>query len=121
MWHLREVSDDEITIDILADRECEFRFMMDKCIIFEDFSDPDDISFFIWYLDTDETETRDRCLDTDRFRLQCESEILLQGFDFREADSFTRTESILDDSRSDTLFFHIDIDAELEKGLLDKE
>ena len=62
MGHLCEISDDKITIDIFSHGECEFRFMMGKCIIREYFSDTDDITFFIWDFDTDESETWDRCL-----------------------------------------------------------
>lgn len=121
MRHLREVSDDEVSIDILTDREREFRLVMDEAVIFEDFSDTDGIAFLIRDFDPDESESWDGCLDTYRFGLQGEREILLQRLDLRETDSLTRTESILDHGRSDTLLFHLDIDPELEKGLLDKE
>ncbi len=95
--------------------------MVREAVIFEDFTDANDISFFIWHLYPDEAKTRNRCLDTDRFCLQRQSQILLQRFDLREADSFTRAESVLDDSRSYAFLFHIDIDTELEKCLLDEE
>ena len=65
--------------------------MVDKCIIFENFADADDVAFLIWHLDTDESESWDRCLDTDRFCLQSESEIFLQSFDLRETYSLCRT------------------------------
>lgn len=121
MWHFREVTDDIVSLDIFPERERELRFMMCEALIREDFSDADDVTFFIWYLDTDESESWDRCLDTDRFRLQSECEIFFQGFDLREADSLRRSEAILDNRRSDTLLLHLDIDTELEKCLLDQD
>jgi hypothetical protein len=54
--------------------------MMGKSIITEDFSYADDISFFIWYLDADESKSWDRCLDTDRFCLEREGEVFFERF-----------------------------------------
>lgn len=121
MWHLREITDDEVTIDILTYGEGELRLVMCEAVIFEDFSNSDDVSFFIWHLDPDESESWNWRLDADGFCLQCQGEILLQGFDLREADSLRGAESVLDHGGTDTLLFHIDIDAELEKGFLDEE
>ena len=69
MWHLREIADDEVTIDILSHRDGELRLMVREAIIFEDFADTYYITFLVWYLNTNESESWDRCLDTDRFRL----------------------------------------------------
>ena len=121
MWHLREISDDIVTVDILSHCECDLRLMMTECIIFEDFPYTYDIAFLIWDFDTHESESWDRCLDTDRLRLECESEVFFQAFYLRKAYSLTWSQTILDDGRSYTLPFHIDIYAELEECLLDQE
>lgn len=121
MRHLRKITDDKVSIDILAYGECEFRLMVGEAVIFEDFTDPHGISFLIRDFDPDESESWDRCLDTDGFCLECQREILFQRLDLRESDSLTRTETILDHGRSDTFLLHLDIDPELEKGLLDEE
>lgn len=121
MGHLREISDDEVTIDILPYSERELRLVMGEAIIFEDFSYTDNISFLIRNFDPDEPESRDWCLDTDGFCLQGKREIFFERFDLRESHSFGRSQSILDHGRSDTLLFHLDIDAELEKCLLNEE
>lgn len=92
---------------------------MGEAIVFENFTDSDDVSFFIWYFDPDESNSWDWCLNTDTFCLEGEGEIFFEGFDPRETDSFRRSETILDHGRSDTLLFHLDIDAKLEKCLLD--
>lgn len=76
MWHLREISDDEVTIDIFSYCDREFGFMMSEAIIFEDFTYSYDIAFLVWHLDTHESESWDRRLYTDRFCFQRESEIL---------------------------------------------
>lgn len=119
--HLCEITDDKVPIDILSYGERELRLVMCEAIILEDFTDTDDITFLIWNFDPDESETRDRRLDADGFCLECQREILFQRLDLRESDSLTRAETILDHGRSDTFFFHLDIDPELEKGFLDKE
>lgn len=121
MWHLREISHDIVTLDIFSECDRELGFMMGECIIREDFPDTDDVTFFVWYLDTDESESWDRCLDTDRFCLESESEIFFESLDLREPDSLRWSEAILDHSWSYTLPFHIDIDTELEKGFLYEE
>lgn len=53
--------------------------------------------------------------------LEGESEIFFEILDPRELDSFSGSESVLDDGRSDKSSFHIDIDTKLEKSLLDLE
>lgn len=75
VWHLCEISGDIVTIYILTHGERDLRLMMGKYTIFEYFADTDDISLFIGYLDTDESESWDRCLDTDRFGLEGEGEV----------------------------------------------
>ena len=115
MWHLSKISYDEVTIDILSNRDSEFGFMSGKCYVFKDFFDSYGISFLIWYLYTYESKTRDWCLDTDGLCLESECEIFFESFDLRETYSFAGTQTILYDSRSDTLIFHIDIDSKLEK------
>ena len=91
MGHLRKVSDDEVTIDILSHGDGEFRLMVCEAIIFEDFAYSYDIAFFVWYLDAHESESWDRCLDTDRFRFQGEGEIFFQCFYLGKAYSLART------------------------------
>ncbi len=118
MWHLCEISDDEVTIDILAYCDCEFGLVASECGILKDFFDSYGIPFFIWYLDTDEPKSWDRCLDSYGFCLECEREIFFERFYLCESDSLRWSESILDDSRSDTLILHLDIDAKLEKCAL---
>lgn len=118
MWHLREISDDEVTIYILSYSYSELRLVVSECIIFEDFLDPDGISFFIWDFDPDESKSWDRSLNTDRFCFECECEIFFQAFDLCKTYSLTRSEAILYNSRTDTLPFHIDIDTELKKCFL---
>ncbi len=121
VWHLREISDDEVPIDVLPYGECKLRLVMSEAIIFKDFSYTDDIAFLIRDFDPNEPESRDGGLDTDGLCLECECEIFLEGFDLREPHSLTWSESILDHGRSDTLFFHLDVDTELQKCLLDQE
>jgi hypothetical protein len=95
--------------------------MFGKCYVLEDFLDPDGVSFFIWYLYSHESETRDRSLYSYGFCLECKCEIFLQCFDLGESDSLVGFESILYHRRSYTLILHLDIDAELEKCLLYEE
>lgn len=121
MGHLREVSDDEVTIDIFSDRERELGFMLSKGFVFEEFLDTDDITFLIRDFDPDEAEAWNRCLDTDTFGLEGESEVFLQVLDLRKAYSFSRSESVLDDRRTDAFSLHFDIEPELEQGLLDQD
>lgn len=87
MWHLREVSDDKISLDILPESECELGLMSAECCIFEDFLDSNGVTFFIRNFDTDETESRDWCLDTDTLGLECEREVFFESFDLRESHS----------------------------------
>ena len=121
MGHLREITDDEVTIDILPHGKGELGLVMREAVIFEDFSDTDNISFLIRNFDPDKPESRNRRLDTDGFCLQSKCEIFFERFDLRESHSFTGSEAILDNSRSDTLLFHFDIDTELEKCFLNEE
>ncbi len=121
MWHLREISDDEVTIDIFAYSDREFGFVSSECNIFEDLLDPDGISFLIGHLYSYEAESWYRCLYSDGFCLECESEIFFEGNNLGEPDSFTWSETVLDDGRPDTLIFHLDIDAELEECALYEE
>ena len=121
MWHLREISYDEVPIDILSHGDRELRFVTSECNIFEDFFDSYGIPFLIWYLDSDEPESWDRCLDSYGFCLECEREIFFESFDFCQSDSLRWSESILDYGRADTLILHLDIDAELEKCPLYEE
>lgn len=65
MGHLREISDDEVTIDILPYCNGEFGLVSGKRYIFENFFDSNGITFLIWYLYSNETESWDGCLDTD--------------------------------------------------------
>lgn len=91
MWHLREVADDEVTVDILSHGDGELRLMVREAIIFEDFADTYYIAFLVWHLDTHESESWYRCLYTDRFRFQSEGEIFFQCFYLRKAYSLART------------------------------
>ena len=121
MRHLREIPDDEVSVDILSYCYSEFRFMMGESIILEDFFDPDSISFFIWDFDPDKSESWDRCLDAYRFCLEGKSEVFFEAFDLRKSYPFTWPEAILYNCWSDTLPFHIDIDPKLEECFLDKD
>ncbi len=118
MGHLREISDDAVAIDILPYCDRELGLVVRECSILEDFFDPDGVSFFIGYLDTDESEPWDRCLDTDRFCLEREREVVFEIFDFCQMYSVRGMESVLCDSRSDTLIDHLYIDIELEECAL---
>ena len=95
--------------------------MMRENIIREDFFHSYNISFFIRYFDTDKTKSRDWSLDTDRFCLEREGKIFFETFDFCKSNSFARAEAILDNGRTDTLPFHLDINTELEKSFFDKK
>lgn len=119
MGHLREITDDEVSLYIFPECESEFGFMCAESAVFEDFFDTNCITFFIRDFDSDESETRDRRLYTDRFCLECESEIVLEIGYLGQANTLGRPETILYDGRADTLILHLDIDAELEECPLD--
>jgi hypothetical protein len=75
VWHLREISGDIVAVYILAHGERDLRLMPSKYTVFEHFSDTDDITLLIRDFDTDEPESWNRRLDTDRFCFQSESEV----------------------------------------------
>ena len=121
MRHLREVSDDEVSLDILPECECELGLVCAECCILEYFLNSHGISLLIRDFYADKTKTWNRCLDTDTLCLERECEVFFEGLNLRESHSLRRPETILDNCRTDTLILHLDIDTELEECLLYQE
>lgn len=121
MGHFSKITNDKVSIDIFSYCYCKFGLVTSEGSILKNFFDSDSITFLVWYLYTDESQPRNRCLDTDRFCFESEGEVFFEGFYLGESDSFTRSQTVLYHSWTDTLIFHLYIDTELEKCPLYKE
>ena len=78
MWHLREITDDEVSLNILPECKCKLGLVCTECCILEDFLNSYGITFFIRDFDTHETKTWDWCLDTDAFCFECKCEVFFE-------------------------------------------